>query len=83
MNIYEAVKQAKRDKRWDETKVPITVNIGFMPRRDVYDETQFDLYEDYDRTRELEELWKDFCKENGLRPTCVLCVETVEYEDLY
>ena len=83
MNIYEAVKQAKQNKAWDESKTPVSVNVGFERTKNIHDRTQFDLYEDYDRTRELEGLWKDFCRENGLRPACITHVETVEYEDLY
>lgn len=38
-------------------------NIGFNDR----DETQFDAY----NIKELEELWKDFCKENDFKENSV------------
>ena len=38
-------------------------NIGFNDG----DETQFDAY----NLKELEELWKDFCKENGFKENSV------------
>ena len=42
-------------------------NIGFNDG----DETQFDAY----NLKELEELWKDFCKENGFKENSVDYVE--------
>lgn len=42
-------------------------NIGFNDG----DETQFDAY----NLKELEELWRDFCKENGFKENSVDYVE--------
>lgn len=44
-------------------------NIGFNDD----DETQFTAYD----IKELEELWNDFCKENGFRKNSVDYVERV------
>ena len=44
-------------------------NIGFNDG----DETQFDAY----NLKELEELWRDFCKENGFKENSVDYVERV------
>ena len=44
-------------------------NIGFNDG----DETQFDAY----NLKELEDLWRDFCKENGFKENSVDYVERV------
>ena len=44
-------------------------NIGFNDG----DETQFDAY----NLKELEEVWRDFCKENGFKENSVDYVERV------
>lgn len=61
------------------------INVLFENSNKMEDETQFDIKPckfDYGvgKCRELEELWKDFCKENGFRQNSVLkiyfpCIE--------
>ena len=57
------------------------INVGFRNSESRHDETQFDIVPacfDTDRRkcRELEELWKEFCRENGFR------TNSVEYAEL-
>lgn len=53
-----------------------TYNIGFIGI-DGESETQFDV----NNLSELEELWEDFCHENGLPLDCVEYVELDELEE--
>lgn len=48
-----------------------TYRIGFINTNDQEDETEFDAY----NLKELEELYEEFCRENGFKQNTVTYVE--------
>lgn len=87
--IQSAINEAKHYGWWNNDnnsvvgiKIPSTANVYFENDDSLYgtDSTQFDLWSD-NKPEELEELWNDFCDENGFDKNSVYAVELVKCKE--
>lgn len=73
------IKQAFKTRIWEfpELYKP-TYDVAFINNQGEHDEVQFTVNSMGTAIQDLEELFADFCKENGYRRNSVLSITSVE-----
>lgn len=78
MTIREAIKKAKEKYLWtfDRSEPCVCVDVVFETLDGDFDETEFELCTD-DKENELEDLWKNMCREMNSGENFVIGISNV------